>query len=102
MGTATKPATGTPAAQAPRPLLTDTCVEKHSSLQWGNAIDRHYVHSSAQAKPGSSLDSCLSEDSQNPQLRVEALALVLVNDDTAADLLSLTAFGERWGHQRQA
>lgn len=38
-------------AQPPRPLLTDTCGEKHGSPQVGDTIERHYVHSSAQVKP---------------------------------------------------
>jgi hypothetical protein len=60
----------------------------------------HYVFSTAQVAPGPTLASCLSEAINNPQLRVEAQVLVLVNDDSALDFTELAAVGEADGlHQ---
>lgn len=91
---------GTLSKRQSRPLPTDICAGKHGALQVGDTIELHYVHSSAQVTPGPTLNSCLSEDNLNPQLRVEALVLVLVNDDSAADFLSLTAVAERNGYHQ--
>lgn len=91
---------GTLSAHQSRPLPADICIGKHGALQVGDTIELHYVHSTAQVKPGPTLNSCLSDDNLNPQLRVEALVLVLVNDDKAADFLSLTQVGERKGYQQ--
>ncbi len=62
----------------------------HGDLKPGDTIEIHFVHSSAQVSPGPSLGSCMSEAIQNPQLRVEALVAVLVNDKNAADLSEIT------------
>jgi hypothetical protein len=61
----------------------------YGDLQPGDTIEVHYVHTTAQVKPGPTLGSCLSEAIGNPQLRVEAQVFVLVNDDTAADFVEL-------------
>ena len=60
----------------------------------------HYVHSSAQVKPGPTLGACLSEAIKNPQLRVEAQVYVLVNDSNALDFTKLAAHGEKNGFQQ--
>ena len=52
------------------PLEHEVCPSKHGGLQSGDTIEVHYVHSSAQIKPGPTLGACLSEAIKNPQLRV--------------------------------
>ena len=55
----------------------------------------HYVHSTADIKPGPTLGSCLSESIGNPQLRVETQVYVLVNDKNALDFGKLTAISTK-------
>jgi len=62
---------------------------EHGTLEPGDTIEIHYVHSTAEVRPGPTLKACLNEAVGNPQLRVEAFVYVLVNDDTAADLTKL-------------
>lgn len=61
----------------------------HHDLQPGDTIEVHYVYSTAQVGPGATLGACMNEASVNPQLRVEAQVLVLVNDPEAADFRQL-------------
>lgn len=63
---------------------------EHGSLEPGDTIELHYVHTTAQITPGPTLGACLSESIMNPQLRVETQVYVLVNDDSAADFVMLT------------
>jgi len=56
---------------------------KYGDLTPGDTIEVHYVFSTAQAKPGPTLGTCLSDSIGNPQLRVEAQVFVLVNDNSA-------------------
>ena len=72
------------------PLDYKICPSEHSTLIPGDTIEVHYVHSSAQVKPGPTLGACLSDAVVNPQLRVETQVYVLVNDDQAADFSKLT------------
>ena len=67
---------------------------KHGDLQPGDTIELHYVHTTAQITPGPTLGACLSDSIMNPQLRVETQVYVLVNDDSAADFVSLTEVGK--------
>jgi len=78
-------------------LKEEVCSGKHGGLQSGDTIEIHYVHSSAQVKPGATLGSCLSESIKNPQLRVEAQVYVLVNDANAMDFAGLTKVGQKNG-----
>lgn len=73
------------------------CPSKHGSLSSGDTIEVHYVHSTAQVKPGPTLGSCLSESIKNPQLRVETQVYVLVNDRNAFDFRKLTRHGIKNG-----
>ncbi len=66
---------------------------KHGGLSSGDTIEVHYVHSSAQVKPGPTLGSCLSDATGNPQLRVETQVYVVVNDKNALDFGALTRHG---------
>ncbi len=83
-----------------KPLKAEMCPSKHGGLQSGDTIEIHYVHSSAQVKPGPTLGACLSESIKNPQLRVEAQVYALVNDSNALDFAELTKVGQIEGvHQ---
>ena len=53
---------------------------EHSDLAPGDTIEIHFVHSTAQATLGPSLDTCLSDAIGNPQLRVETVVAVLVSE----------------------
>ena len=78
----------------------DICPSKHGNLYPGDTIEVHYVHSTAQIKPGPTLGSCLSDSIGNPQLRVETQVYVLVNDQNALDFAELTKHGMKNGlHQ---
>lgn len=81
-------------------LAQEICKSDHGGLSVGDTIEVHYVHSSAQVKPGPTLGSCLSESLSNPQLRVEAQVYVLVNDPAALDFETLAKTGELNGYQQ--
>jgi len=70
------------------------CDSTHSTLRPGDTIEVHYVHTTAQVKPGPTLGSCLSDAIKNPQLRVETQVFVLVNDKHAASFKDLTSYGK--------
>ena len=74
------------------------CPFKKGSLFPGDTIELHYVHTTAQVKPGPTLGACLSESIANPQLRVEAQVFVLVNDKNALDFAFLTRFRKQNGY----
>lgn len=71
-------------------LDKDVCPSAHGSLSPGDTIEVHYVHSTAQVKPGETLGACLSEAINNPQLRVETQVYVLVNNKNALNFGKLT------------
>ena len=73
-----------------KPLDKEIGDKGHGGLQSGDTIEVHYVHTTAQVKPGPTLGSCLSDAIGNPQLRVETQVYVLVNDDDALDFVELT------------
>jgi hypothetical protein len=75
-------------------------ASKHGSLYPGDTIEVHYVHSTAQVKPGPTLGACLDESVGNPQLRVETQVYVLVNDDDALDFAELTKHGLKGGYHQ--
>ncbi len=78
----------------------EICPSKHGSLYPGDTIEVHYVHSTAQVKPGPTLGSCLNNSIKNPQLRVETQVYVLVNDISAGDFTELAKHGKTNGlHQ---
>lgn len=68
-----------------KPLSEKVGHAEHGELLPGSTIEIHFVHSTAPVKPGPTLASCLSKENGNPQLRVEAVVAVLVNDRKAAD-----------------
>ena len=71
------------------PVSEKLCPSEHGALAVGDTIEVHYVHSTAQVKPGPTLGACLSESISNPQLRVETQVYVLVNDKNALDFSNL-------------
>lgn len=83
-----------------KPLAEEVCRSEHGSLQVGDTIEVHYVHSTAQVEPGPTLKSCLSDNDSNPQLRVEAQVMVLVNDAHAADFVELVKTGQINGYNQ--
>lgn len=71
-------------------LKVAACKSEHGELQVGDTIEVHWVHSSADVKPGKTLGACLSPDKiNNPDLRVEAQVFVLVNDKNAINFNNL-------------
>ncbi len=78
----------------------EICLGKHGGLAPGDTIEVHYVHLSAQIKPGPTLGSCLNDSVKNPQLRVETQVYVLVNDQNARDFGKLTQHGIKNGLQQ--
>ncbi|WP_162197174.1 delta-class carbonic anhydrase [Loktanella sp. S4079] len=71
------------------PIDAPIGATEHGDLQPGDTIEVHYVFSTAQAQPGPTLGTCLSDAINNPQLRVEAQVFVLVNDADALDFTEL-------------
>ncbi len=86
--------TGKLTAAELKPVGHEVCPSKHGALSVGDTIEVHYVHSTAQVKPGPTLGSCLNEAIKNPQLRVETQVYVLVNDSNALDFGTLTQYGK--------
>ena len=75
-----------------KPTKHDICPSSHSHLVPGDTIEVHYVHTTAQVKPGATLGSCLNDAIGNPQLRVETQVYTVVNDKHAADFMELTKY----------
>ena len=87
-------------AAALEPVNKEVCPSEHGSLFPGDTIEVHYVHSTAQIRPGPTLGSCLNDSINNPQLRVETQVYVVVNDKKALDFGKLTKHGVKKGlHQ---
>ncbi len=76
-----------------KPVSQQICPNKHGGLFPGDTIEVHYVHSTANVKPGPTLGSCLSDSIKNPQLRVETQVYVLVNSKNSGDFIQLTQHG---------
>ena len=70
----------------------------HGSVHSGDTIEVHYVHTTANVKPGPTLGACLSDSIGNPQLRVETQVYVLVNDNSAQDFEYLTEYAKKSGY----
>ena len=82
------------------PVAEPIGANEKGSLEPGDTIEIHFVHSTADVVPGPTLGSCISEAIGNPQLRVETVVAVLVNDAAAADMTELAALGEVNGYQQ--
>ena len=68
--------------------------DDHAALNPGDTIEIHFVYSTAQASLGNSLSTCLSDATMNPQLRVESVVGVLVNDAEATDFTEMARVEE--------
>ncbi len=71
------------------PTKKPVCGGKHGDLKPGDTIEVHWVHSSADVKPGKGLGSCVSKEIGNPGLRVETQVFTLVNDRNALNFNDL-------------
>ena len=78
----------------------DVCPSPHGGLYPGDTIEVHYVHSTAKAKPGSTLGACLAKSTFNPQFRVETQVFVVVNDENALDFGKLTKHAVKDGYHQ--
>lgn len=81
---------GTLSAAESAPYAGDVCGKGEHGLTVGDTVEAHYVYSSADVMPGPTLGACMNEAIKNPQLRVEAVVMVLVNDKNAADMTGLS------------
>ena len=81
--------------QETKPYGDGVCDGGHGAVQAGDTIEVHYVYSTAKVQPGVSLGACVSNPILNPQLRVEAQVMVVVNDAQAANFRELVKFEER-------
>lgn len=82
--------TGTLSSAELKPLAEKVGATEHGELKPGDTIEIHYVHSTARVNPGPSLGACLSKENGNPQLRVETVVAVLVNDRKGADFTKMS------------
>lgn len=73
------------------PVSAEVGAHESGSLQPGDTIEIHFVHTSADITPGPTLASCISEQTGNPDLRVETVVAVLVNDAAALDFTEMAA-----------
>lgn len=82
------------------PVSGKVCAGKGHSLQSGDTIEVHFVHTSAQVKPGPTLGACLADSTMNPALRVETQVVVLVNDDDALDFRDMAKIEQINGYHQ--
>jgi hypothetical protein len=73
------------------PFMAAPDASEHGNIATGDTIEIHFVYSGADVSPGATLAACTSEAITNPQLRVETIVAVLVNDHAAADFVQLAA-----------
>lgn len=81
--------TGTLTEAELTPLGRVVGAGENGDLVPGDTIEIHFVHSTAQVGPGPTLATCLNDQIGNPQLRVETVVGVLVNDSNAADFTKM-------------
>jgi hypothetical protein len=72
------------------PIAISVGKTEHGDLVPGDTIEIHFVFSSAHVRPGATLGSCLNKGINNPNLRVESVVAVLVNDPSAVSFAKLT------------
>lgn len=63
--------------------------EDEDEIEPGDTIEVHFVYSSDNITPGPTLGSCLDENPDIPDLRVETQVYVVVNDRNAADFANI-------------
>ena len=62
---------------------------EEGSLVPGDTVEIHFVYTSADAQPGVTLGACFTDATKNPQLRVEGVVAVLVNDPKAGQMTQI-------------
>lgn len=72
-----------------QPVASPVGKNEHGDLTPGDTIEIHFVFSTANATLGNGLGTCFDDTIGNPQLRVEAVIGVLVNDTEAADFTKM-------------
>lgn len=88
---------GTLTAAERAPLNIQIGQGENGELVPGDTIEAHFVYSTARATLGQGLGNCFTEATQNPQLRVEAVIAVLVNDADATDFTQLAQIEDQNG-----
>ncbi len=68
----------------------------------GDTIEVHWVHTSCDSNPGPGLGACVPASCENPLLRVEAQAFLVVNDGQALDFNQMAYGGNRVDGRAQA
>ncbi len=86
----------TPDELAPYPRPVGATA--HGAIEPGDTIEVHFVYTTADVRPGPTLGACLNDATGNPQLRVEAQVMVVVNDDTAPRFTTLAALSSVDGY----
>lgn len=76
------------------PIAKAVGKSEHGDLKPGDTIEIHFVYSSANTKPGATLAACFNDAIKNPQLRVEAVVAVLVNNPTAVSMTKMAEIRE--------
>ena len=71
------------------PVASPVGSSEHGDLVAGDTVEIHFVHSSANVMPGATLAACVTEAISNPQLRVETVVAILVNDKAAVSLTQM-------------
>ena len=74
---------------------------RFGNVKPGDTIEVHWVYSSCNVSPGPGLESCLSDQCANPELRVESQVFLLVNDSTARDFREFTYGGTQMNGRPQ-
>ena len=69
----------------------------YGSVQPGDTVEVHWVHSSCDVEPGEGLGSCLTDACTDPLLRVETQVFLVVNDRDAADFMDYVKTTQRGG-----
>lgn len=80
---------GSLTAEELAPLDLTVGENEEGSLIPGDTVEIHFVYTSADSKPGLTLQACFTEATKNPQLRVEAVVAVLVNDPGATRMMKM-------------
>jgi len=65
----------------------------YKGVKPGDTIEVHWVHTSCDVAPGPGLGSCLTDDCENPQFRVEAQTFLVVNDRDAPSFMDYSYGG---------
>ena len=71
----------------------------YKSVQPGDTIEVHWVHTSCDAAPGEGLGACVPDGCDDPLLRVEAQVFLVVNDPAALDFTAMDYAGVSAGDE---